>query len=273
MKKVFSTVLCLLLVMILCACGRQESRDVDISRTSVSWCPYSEDYLTKLRDTYELENLIENCTSDFEKVRAVTMWVSGLWEHDGENVPEQNDPMYILDQVIHYGQQYRCVEYGIVISGCLNALGIECRQINLKTKEVEETEFGAGHVGSEAYLADSDKWVFIDGQWGAIPMSGDNPLSAYEFGEAVRAKDKALHVDWVNNVYQASDSDYFKWIEPYLFYLDSFFIDASGQEKSIMFVPKGGKNVTVFQRKYKLQIDYYVRDVDVFYITGKISMH
>lgn len=277
MRKKGAILLCILLMLSLYACRTNDSANInevatdiileetEVMNSFVSWCPYPDDYLKELCDTYELEKLTENCQSDYEKVETITNWVSGLWSHDGMNQPEQDDPMYILDQVINHGQRYRCVEYGTVISGCLNALGFECRQLGLKTKDVETREVGAGHVGAEVYLEDLKKWVFIDGQWGAIPMLGDTPLSAYEFGVAIREKDSNLRINWANNVYQAPDSEYFEWIEPYLYYMDSQFKNVDGGYTDVMFVPDDGKNVTVFQRNYDIDIDYYLRDVSVFY--------
>ena len=135
----------------------------------------------------------------------------------------------------------------------------------LKTKDVETRKHSAGHIGSEVYLEDLKKWVFIDGQWGAIPMLEDTPLSAYEFGVAIREKDSNLKINWANNVYQVSDAEYFEWIEPYLYYMDSYFRNVDGGYTSVMFVPDGGKNVTVFQKNDDINIDYYLRDVSVFY--------
>ncbi len=229
------------------------------------WNLYSKNYLAELRDTYGLEEMTKDCQSDYEKVLVITKWVSGLWHHDGINEPKQSDPLYILDQVVNHGQQYRCVEYGIVISGCLNALGVDSRQISLKTEDVETREVGAGHVACEAYLKDIQKWVFLDGQWGAVPMLNDTPLSAYEFGKAIREKNANLSIDWVNNVYEATDAQYFEWIEPYLFYMNATYKNKKGGYTSVIFVPDGGKNVTVFQKKYPIKMDYYLKDIELFY--------
>lgn len=231
-----------------------------------TWKIYSAKYLTKLKDTYQLEELTKECNTDFEKVETITKWVSGLWNHNGENQPKRNDPLYILDQVVNNGQQYRCVEYGIVIAGCLQALGMDCRQLCLKMEDVETIESGAGHVGSEVFLNDLKKWVFIDGQWGAIPMLGDTPLNAYEFGQAIRNQNPDLNIYWVNNIYNATDSSYYDWVKPYLFYLDTTYLSTKGKQKYIMYVPETGKEVTVFQKKYSIYMDQYIRNIKEFYL-------
>lgn len=267
MKKLIISITTLVCIASLAACGAKETKQVNDGELVgfKEWSPYSEDYLMDLKASYDLEELTKDCQTDYDKVLAITKWVSGLWEHDGDNVPKKSDPLYILDQVVNHGQQYRCVEYGSVVSGCLQALGLDSRQLNLKMKTVETEEYGAGHVGCEVYLEDIEKWVFIDAQWGAIPMLGDSPLNAYEFGEAINKADSNLYINWVNNVYNATDKDYIQWMDPYLYYLDTAYKNVDGSFTNVMFVPEDGKEVTIFQRKYSIDMDYYLRDINTFY--------
>lgn len=86
------------------------------------------------------------------KVQAVTEWVTNLWAHNGDNIPEQNDPLSILHNVTEEGEQYRCVEYGVVISGCLNALGIPTRTLGLKTQDVETRSTAQGMLRQKLIL-------------------------------------------------------------------------------------------------------------------------
>ena len=68
-----------------------------------SWTRYDKEYLEKLKADYELEKLVANCGNDFERVQAVTEWVTNLWAHNGDNIPEQNDPLSILHNVTEEG--------------------------------------------------------------------------------------------------------------------------------------------------------------------------
>lgn len=277
-KKVIVLLLMSICVLGVIGCNGNKDKQGDVSN-SISgteqleemkdfktWKVYGNKYLTKLKETYQLEELTKDCKTDLEKVEVITKWVSGLWRHDGENEPKRNDPLYILDQVVNNGQQYRCVEYGIVIAGCLQALGMDCRQLCLKMEDVETIETGAGHVGSEVFLEDLQKWIFIDGQWGAIPMLGDTPLNAYEFGQALQNPGSDLEVKWVNNVYNATDQVYFDWVKPYLFYLDTNYLDKIGRRKYVMYVPETGKEVTIFQKTHKIYMDHYTRNIKEFYL-------
>ncbi len=75
----------------------KEKLDIDY------WSIFTEEYLTELRETYNLEELVSGCSSDLEMVVAVSDWVTNLWEHDGNNIPEDDDPLYILKQVTENG--------------------------------------------------------------------------------------------------------------------------------------------------------------------------
>lgn len=190
------TALLMMTVCLAAGCAAKENADLAYSNQRYSydeeevfscdsWTRYDKEYLEKLKADYELEKLVANCGNDFERVQAITEWVTNLWAHNGDNIPEQNDPLSILHNVTEEGEQYRCVEYGVVISGCLNALGIPTRTLGLKTQDVETRDYGAGHVAAEAYIKDLKKWVFVDGQWGIIPVMDGMPLNAVQLSEVL----------------------------------------------------------------------------------------
>lgn len=169
------------------------------------------------------------------------------------------------------GEQYRCVEYGGVISGCLNALGIPSRTIGLKTQDVETRDYGAGHVATEAYIQDLKKWVFIDGQWGVIPMMGETPLNAVQLGEVLNHPESYEEsLQFIS--FQAGGSEgYEEWINEYLYYLDVIGYDTTDgnlEEKTLMLTPIEAKNPEIFQINYPLEIDRYTHSVHEFYPAG-----
>jgi transglutaminase-like putative cysteine protease len=127
------------------------------------WSEPGDAYLERLRVVHDLDGLVEGAGGDYEKIRRVARWVRGRWEHDGDNVPERSDPASILEAASR-GARFRCVEYSIVASGCLNALGIRARVLGLKTADVETRVSGAGHMAVEAYLRDRSKWILVDPQ-------------------------------------------------------------------------------------------------------------
>ncbi|GAB2540483.1 transglutaminase-like domain-containing protein [Rufibacter soli] len=220
-------------------------------------------YLTKLRTTYGLDKVVGKKT-DFDKVKAICGWARQRWEHNGDNTPLKNDPISILEEAAT-GKQFRCVEYGIVVSGALNAIGIPARTLALKMEHTDTIAYGAGHVVAEAYLRDQKKWVMVDGQFDVIPMLKNTPLSAVELQQALSAGAPDLKVVSFSGTKAA---EYFSWIAPYLFYFDTKLDNRYGVQRilgSIMLVPKGAKNLTVFQKTMPIQNMVYTHSLADFY--------
>jgi len=146
-----------------------EDQTEELNKYKPLWNIEHDQYLIRLLSECNINKLIPSNSNDFEKIQIVTNYVHNLWKHNGVNAPEKNDPISIL-QDVKKGDKFRCVEYSIVLNGCLNALGIISRILSLKTKNCETKRYGAGHVVVEAYLKDKEKWVMIDPQWDVIPM-------------------------------------------------------------------------------------------------------
>ena len=221
-------------------------------------------YLTELRTDYQLAGVVAQAATDFERIRAISRWVRQRWEHNGDNVATPSDPISILEQAAA-GTRFRCVEYSIVLAGALQSLGIPARVVGLKTADVETRASGAGHVVAEAYVADRQKWVMVDGQWDAIPMLNGTPLNAVEFQHALATGDPALTVESIS---QTNANAYFAWVAPYLFYFDAAIDQRVGVTRaagSLMLVPIGAKNPTVFQRTNSIGAMTYTNNVDAFY--------
>lgn len=231
------------------------------------WNTPNDLYLIKLREEFKLDEIVCDCKTSFEKAKKIMNWVHNLWEHDGLKEPIKNDPISILREV-QAGKRFRCVEYGIVISGCLNALGILARKLCLKTADVETREYAAGHVVLEAYIEEYDKWIFIDGQFNVIPVINDVPLNVLEFQRALIDKDKALELFTFGEI---NKEEYFKWIKDYLFYFDVRFDNRLESEAvdSLMLIPIGANTPKVFQKKYQLNNYIYTNSVQAFYTVRK----
>ncbi len=221
-------------------------------------------YMTRLRSLYALDEVVKGKRSDYEKVRALSAWVRKRWEHNGSNEPQKQDPISILQEAAG-GKRFRCVEYSVVLSAALNAVGIPARVLGLKTEDVETRESGAGHVVTEAYLADKEKWIMVDGQWDVIPTLKGQPLNAVELQEALSKNAKGLGVESLSG---AKAEKYFAWVAPYLFYFDTRFdsrIEGATHARSLMLVPVGAKEPTVFQKKHSLKSMVYTNSLRAFY--------
>jgi hypothetical protein len=227
-------------------------------------------FLTQLRQQYNLDAVVQGAQNDTERALRLLHWVHQQWDHNGSNQPTKNDALTILEEV-KLGKQFRCVEYGIVATSCLNAYGLKSRVLALKTKDVETTESGAGHVLLETWLPDQQKWVLLDGQWDVMPVLRGKPLNAVEFQQAIARNYKDLEIRSLSGV---SKRSYVNWIAPYLYYLDVKFDNREGQglertkingKGSLMLVPAGAKEPTIFQVNNPINYCLYTRSLEAFY--------
>tara|TARA_R110000751_G_scaffold252930_1_gene352545 strand:- start:429 stop:1319 length:891 start_codon:yes stop_codon:yes gene_type:complete len=229
--------------------------------------------LTKLRTDFKLDTLIQNATSDFEKVLKIQSWVNSRWEHDGNNTPEKSDAYFILKQA-EKGERFRCVEYSIVASECLKSLGFKVRNVGLMTRDIEEVNYGGGHAVNEVYIPDLNKWIFIDPQYDVIATENGVPLNAVELQEVIANK-KPFEIINPNKV--IGKEEYIDWIGPYLYY---FYVSLNkgkvsildriiGSKKQLTLVPIGGKEPKYFQRIFRLNNTYFTNSTADFYQTEK----
>lgn len=232
------------------------------------------EYLHELRTDYGLDTLTSNLSNDFDKIKTILDWTHQQWEHSGSNTPSKSDPLTILEEAKE-GSNFRCVEYGIVSSAGLNSIGINSRVIGLKTADVEKVKSGAGHVVAETYSKELNKWIFIDGQFNAIPVLNDLPLNGVEFQKAITESIDSLTIVNKNGKFSEEEKGkYINWISKYLFYFDVSFDNRynpdiekymiSGKSK-LMLVPLNAEQPTIFQRKYNLDYCLYTNNENDFY--------
>lgn len=105
-------------------------------------------------------------------------WVTSRWRHANAHM-EIDDAVECLRRV-DAGQRFACVEYSLVLSQALNAFGIPSRRLSLRQANYH-VGLGRGHVVSEAWIDDLNRWVVLDGQNGLYWTGGDGgPLGAVE---------------------------------------------------------------------------------------------
>jgi hypothetical protein len=235
-------------------------------------------YQRELREAYKLDSLTSNAGNEFEKIKLILMWTNQQWQHSGNNTPTKSDALSILKEA-RAGQNFRCVEYGIVASSALNSIGIPARTIGLKTRDVEKVRYGAGHVASEVYSKQFDKWIFIDPQFNVLPLLNDIPLNAVEFKNAImNNRDKLKLINAKGDIPAEKTNEYINWIAKYLFYFDILFDQRVGEEANfkkingmtkIMLVPVGEKEPKIFQRKHKINYCLYTNNLNDFYQNPK----
>lgn len=228
------------------------------------------DYLDMLRTKFPADSLVKGVKTSAEKALRILHWVHTRWQHNGDNEPSRNDAVSILEEA-GQGKNFRCVEYGIVATACLNAAGLKARTLGLMTKEVETTKYGAGHVLLEVYLDDPGKWALLDGQWDVMPALNNIPLNAVEFQKAIAENFNELEIRTSSAL---SKRAYVDWIYPYLYYFTISFdnresADMPNKEikgkSSLMLVPSGAKEPTFFQVENKIDYCLYTHSLNDFY--------
>lgn len=223
-----------------------------------------EPYLTRLRETYKLADVVAGATTDYERVRAVSRWVRTRWNHNGSNTPEKNDPISILEEAAA-GKKFRCVEYAAVLAAALNSIRIPARVLALATEDVETRESGAGHVVAEAWLADRQAWIMVDGQFDVIPLLDGRPLNAVELQRALAGGAKGLSVASLS---ETKAERYFDWVALYLYFfhtpLDQRY-PAPASRTELCLLPVGAKPPTVFQKKWSFGSNAFTHSVALFY--------
>jgi hypothetical protein len=221
-------------------------------------------YLDSMRTRFDLDEVTAGARTEFDKVRALSHWTRTRWEHNGSNEARHTDPVGILEEAAA-GQQFRCSEYAIVLSGALNAIGVPARVVSLKTADSETRASGAGHVVAEAYLRDAKRWVMVDGQWDVIPWVKGKPASALDLKKAIEAKSASITYTSLSGV---NGAEYGRWIAPYLYYMDAKLdqrIGADPDSRILMLMPRGAHTPRVFQRKFPLKNVIYTTATQVFY--------
>lgn len=223
-----------------------------------------EPYLVTLRENYALNDIVAGKTTDLEKARTLCTWVHNRWVHDGHVRAKKPDPLSILKEA-DLGSNFQCIEYSIVLSGALTAMGMPARAVYLKTADAETRREGAGHAVTEVWLRDQQQWAMLDAQWDAVPLLDNEPINVIELQKALAIDDPRLRIETASNTRAKT---YFNWVSPYLYYFDTVIDNRFGvktQPSGVMLVPMGAKCPTVFQRDTPIRRMRYTNSVVTFY--------
>jgi len=207
--------------------------------------------LRTLREAYDLDAVIAGATDDLDRVRRMCRWVHGRTSHQGWDEALPGDALGLLE-VAEKGAQWRCVEYGIVVSECLAAVGIPARTVGGRARDVETIAFGAGHVFAEAWLDDLSRWVFIDPQEDIVGVDGDGtPMNSVEFRNSLASPDPPI--------------TYPPGLTLCLHFFTTSFGTADGSRSSVMLGPVGSSMPTKFQRRPTAAPDLFTHRLADFY--------
>jgi len=241
------------------------SRDSEIS---MKYQTETSGYLEELKDKFPLD-FVNSKMNDTEVVLAVLNWTNSRWKHSGNNSPSKNDAITILNEA-EEGQQFPCFAYAIVLRDQLNALGYKARTVYLKTEDAEHRKGSPGHVVTEVFLDDLQKWIFVDGQFNLMPTLNGIPLNGVEFQNAISNHYDEFKLQNLSNE-KTSKENYVNFVYDYLFYFDTTLDNRYEEDKkhkingkrSIMLIPLGAKNLT--------HIDFWNMDVNYCIYTNSLK--
>lgn len=244
-----------------------------------SWYGYEPGaYFDKLENLYPTKQLLKSSNNDLENIAALLEWTHNQWKHNGNFSPKNDDALSILNEAKE-GGQFPCFAFSIVLANKLNAAGYKSRVLYLKAKTVETDKSAPGHVVTETYVPSLKKWIFLDGQFNAMPMLDGVPLNAAEFQRAIA--DHSQEIVFYNKVnynsYPYTNRNYYDFVYPTLYFFDYHFnshINAAGQrtytkiggKTNLMLVPTDGTPPTKFGSMDR-KIDYciYTTNESLFY--------
>lgn len=135
------------------------------------------DRLPRHREEQLTTLLPRRSASAWATARTLLEWVTGRWDHANDHV-ESEDAVEVLERA-DAGERFACVEYSIVLSQSLNAVGIPARRVSVRTRDAH-VGVGRSHVVSEAWIDDLGAWVVLDGQNGAWWGTDEQPLGLCE---------------------------------------------------------------------------------------------
>ncbi|GAB3841291.1 transglutaminase-like domain-containing protein [Hymenobacter jeollabukensis] len=221
-------------------------------------------YLQTLRDRYGLEAVAATESTTLGKVKALSLWVHNRLVHDGRIASTKTDPMEILDDAL-VGKSVQCIEFGRVMAAVLTAMGMPARPLFLKAADADKRGSAGGHVLTEVWLEEFQKWAVVDSQWDVLPTLNGTPVSAVELQHALANKTAGLTGETSTD---AKIKFYYRWLQPYLYYFDTPLDNRYGVRTgnaSLMLMPIGAKKLTMFHRTTKLSGMRYTTSTAVFY--------
>ncbi len=133
-----------------------------------------------LKFKYQPSKIIEEGKNEYDKMLLLLKWTSNQWDHHSNNMGKIPDALAILDAVKE-GEQFRCVEYSIVLAHLLTILGYPARTVGLLPYET--TLSSNSHVCVEVWSNQFQKWILFDPQNNGYWKTGNEILNAMEIRE------------------------------------------------------------------------------------------
>ncbi len=198
---------------------------------------------------YVLQDITIEKTSETEFFFMLMQYVSKQWPHSGWHAAPDNMTSLNILKTAKEGEHYRCVEYGKVLNDILIAFGYVARTVGLKNAESAYGGAGMGHVATEVWSNELNKWIFLDPQFNIYAKYKGEVLNIYDIYELKHLqqfdKIRFEHIDSkTGNI--TLDKEYSKFLINYLGYIDIQQVD-DGVDYSFILKMEVHSNLLTFQ--------------------------
>ena len=220
---------------------------------SFSYQPANSPQLTKLRETYALDQIAGSGT-DLEKTKNLLKWVHDLIKHDGSHpLPTQRDAISLINYAKNSGQGLNCRGLAIILSEALLSVGVKARYVELLPKDFSTDS----HVVTQAYISELEQWVFFDPSYQAYFVNAAGQyLSLAEIRASLINRDILIANQEINYNGGPVDVEYLHYLSKNLYRLASpeysgFGIDSSPERRMVILNPAGnndGRGLNIFSR-------------------------
>ncbi len=148
--------------------------------------------------------------SEFEALKALTLWSSKQWQHDGRYVPPMSLSVIDMLALVKKGMRYNCEGYARVLFDALIAHGYVARMTWLRKRASEYAGLGAAHVAVSAWSSEYRKWIYLDPQFAGYLTKNGAPLSFMEMAQGIAHRDTCEFVVMAgtNEVYKTFVSQF-----------------------------------------------------------------
>ena len=149
-----------------------------------------DDFLTELREKYELDDVIGGGRTEFEQMLLLKEWVRNRWDHGWSTVSDPNSSLEML-QAAQEGSDFACGYYSMTLMQCFMSLGFVSRRASISKAQTEWMSSDEGNIGHsipEVYSHEFHKWVMLDADMNVHYERDGVPLSALEIHHAWAAR-------------------------------------------------------------------------------------
>lgn len=179
--------------------------------------------------------------NELEIFLKVMSWVNERWSHDGLNDAGSSSSLEILKRASN-GETFRCVEYAKVTKDILLSMGYIARALSVQSVNADYGGLGQGHVVTEVWSNDLNKWVFLDAQLNCYALKENVPLSYYEI---YKSFDEVSFIILGDNP-MADKNEYKEFIKNYFGYIKVQSM-LNGVEIELFLYLEGKRQLLAFQ--------------------------